>query len=187
MRQRIHSTAIYLPDTVTLNPHISSSGPRSRIFSNDNYTQETKPEEAQMFHFTDLQAHWAWSLAAGLVLYSIAGMVYRVYFSPLSKFPGPKLAAATLFYEGYYDVIKQGQYTFKIRELHKKYGSSSFPSLENPLTRTRLQVQSSVSAHTNFTSTTQNTTRRSTHGIPQGTSTSTTQCNSAPQSQTSAP
>ncbi|KAL5325161.1 hypothetical protein ACEPPN_006284 [Leptodophora sp. 'Broadleaf-Isolate-01'] len=75
-----------------------------------------------MLQLSDLQTHWVLSLAACLVLYNVAGIVYRVYFSPLSKFPGPKLAAATLFYEAYYDVIKQGQYTFKIRELHKKYG-----------------------------------------------------------------
>lgn len=52
----------------------------------------------------------------------IARRVYSIYFGPLSKFPGPKLAAATLWYEFYYDVILQGRYTFKIKELHEKYG-----------------------------------------------------------------
>jgi hypothetical protein len=56
------------------------------------------------------------------LLYCIAGVIYRLYLSPLAKFPGPKLAAATLWYEAYYDVVKKGQYTFKIKELHKKYG-----------------------------------------------------------------
>ena len=50
--------------------------------------------------------------------------IYSVYFGPLSKFPGPKLAAATLWYEFYYDVVLQGQYTFKIKELHGQYGTS---------------------------------------------------------------
>jgi hypothetical protein len=58
----------------------------------------------------------------GLILSFITRRVYSVYFGPLSKFPGPKLAAATLWYEFYYDVICQGNYTFKIKELHKKYG-----------------------------------------------------------------
>jgi hypothetical protein len=58
----------------------------------------------------------------GLLLSFIARRVYSVYFGPLSIFPGPKLAAATLWYEFYYDVILQGNYTFKIKELHKKYG-----------------------------------------------------------------
>ena len=48
--------------------------------------------------------------------------IYRLFLSPLSKFPGPVLAALTIYYEAYYDIVKGGQYTFKIRELHKKYG-----------------------------------------------------------------
>lgn len=57
-----------------------------------------------------------------VALYVGAGIVYRLILSPIAKFPGPKLAAVTLWYEFYYDVIKQGQYTFKIREFHKQYG-----------------------------------------------------------------
>lgn len=57
------------------------------------------------------------------ILLCLAGiLVRRLFFSPLAKFPGPKLAAATFLYEAYYDVVKQGQYTFKIKELHEKYG-----------------------------------------------------------------
>lgn len=64
-------------------------------------------------------------LVIALILFIsyIAQTVYSVYFGPLSKFPGPKLAAATLLYEFYYDIICKGQYTFKIRELHKIYGA----------------------------------------------------------------
>lgn len=58
----------------------------------------------------------------GLIFSFVAQRVYSVYFGPLSKFPGPKLAAATLWYEFYYDVILQGNYTFKLKELHNKYG-----------------------------------------------------------------
>lgn len=61
--------------------------------------------------------------AAVAALVCTAGLVlYRLYLGPLANFPGPKLAAATLWYEFYYDVIKHGQYTFKIKELHRKYG-----------------------------------------------------------------
>jgi hypothetical protein len=55
-------------------------------------------------------------------LFVVAWTIYSVYLGPLAKFPGPKLAAATLWYECYYDVILGGQYTFKIEELHRKYG-----------------------------------------------------------------
>lgn len=54
--------------------------------------------------------------------YCISLAVYRLYFSPLARFPGPKLAALTLWYEFYYDVIKRGRYTWRIAELHERYG-----------------------------------------------------------------
>lgn len=58
----------------------------------------------------------------------ITTAVYRLYLSPLAKFPGPKLAAVSLWYEFYYDVVKRGRYTWKIAELHKQYGESSIHS-----------------------------------------------------------
>lgn len=56
------------------------------------------------------------------ILFIGAWILYSVYLGPLAKFPGPKLAAAALWYEFYYDVILFGQYIFKIKELHKQYG-----------------------------------------------------------------
>lgn len=56
------------------------------------------------------------------VVYLVGVVLYRLYLSPLAKFPGPKLAAVTYLYELYYDIIKRGKYTFKIRDLHAKYG-----------------------------------------------------------------
>lgn len=61
-------------------------------------------------------------LSVFFVLYVISLYVYRIYFDPLSTIPGPKLAAASLWYEFYYDVIKEGRYTWKIWEMHDKYG-----------------------------------------------------------------
>lgn len=48
--------------------------------------------------------------------------VYRLYFHPLSRFPGPKLAALTPWYELYYDVVLDGQYHHQRQKLHKIYG-----------------------------------------------------------------
>ena len=75
------------------------------------------------------------ALSALLAIFYLAyGALYRLYFSPVAKFPGPKLAGLTFLYEFYYDVIKRGKYTFKIRELHKQYGRTRFcPSTLYPL------------------------------------------------------
>ena len=63
------------------------------------------------------------TLSAGLLIgYCVVGVIYRLFFHPLAKFPGPRLAAATQWYEFYYDCIQFGQYTFKIARLHEKYG-----------------------------------------------------------------
>jgi cytochrome P450 len=60
--------------------------------------------------------------AALVVLYTISLAVYRLYFHPLSRFPGSKLAALTLWYEFYYDVVKRGQHIWQIEAMHRRYG-----------------------------------------------------------------
>jgi len=59
---------------------------------------------------------------AGNILYCLTLVIYRLCFHPLARYPGPKLAAISWWYEFYYDGILYGKYTFKIQELHKKYG-----------------------------------------------------------------
>ena len=56
------------------------------------------------------------------VIYAAALAFYRLFLSPISSIPGPKLAACTFWYEFYYDVVKRGRYTWKIADLHKQYG-----------------------------------------------------------------
>ncbi|CAG7962115.1 unnamed protein product [Penicillium nalgiovense] len=57
-----------------------------------------------------------------LIAYKGTQVIYRLYFSPLAKFPGPRLAAATSLYEFYFDIIRGGQFMFELNRLHDKYG-----------------------------------------------------------------
>lgn len=59
-----------------------------------------------------------------ICLHFISVALYRLWFSPLAKFPGPKLAALTFWVEFYHDVVRRGQYTFEIIKMHEKYGMS---------------------------------------------------------------
>ena len=61
--------------------------------------------------------------------------VYRLLFHPLAKFPGPKLAALTTWYEGYYDCVAyKGRFTFKLKDLHDLYGTFLLVDGQFPLT-----------------------------------------------------
>ncbi|KAF2821517.1 trichodiene oxygenase [Ophiobolus disseminans] len=70
-----------------------------------------------------MQYNMSWPALVGVALaYYGTLALYRLFLHPLTRFPGPKLAACSRWYEGYYDVILGGQYTKKIAELHKIYG-----------------------------------------------------------------
>lgn len=56
------------------------------------------------------------------VLYYVAVIIYRLYLHPLRSIPGPRLAAATGWYDFYYDVYLKGEILFKLKELHETYG-----------------------------------------------------------------
>lgn len=67
-----------------------------------------------------------WSLVLSLLaiycFYGIWLAIYRLFLSPLSRFPGPKLAAATGWYQSYYELATWAKGHFKIKDLHDKYG-----------------------------------------------------------------
>ncbi|KAF1833619.1 cytochrome P450 [Decorospora gaudefroyi] len=59
---------------------------------------------------------------AAYMCYLFGLAFYRLYLHPLSKFPGPRIAALTSWYEAYYEIALKGQYSRKISELHDSYG-----------------------------------------------------------------
>ena len=61
-------------------------------------------------------------IAISLVCYTLYGAIHRLFLSPVAAIPGPKLAILSFWYEFYYDVVLHGRYTWKIADLHKKYG-----------------------------------------------------------------
>ena len=58
---------------------------------------------------------------AATVTFFFVRLIYRLYFHPLAKFPGPKLAAATSLYNAYYDCIGEGLCK-ELPKLHRQYG-----------------------------------------------------------------
>lgn len=64
----------------------------------------------------------ALGLIALITSYSAGLAIYRLFFSPLAGFPGPKIAAVTGYYESYYDIVLGGRYFSKISDMHEKYG-----------------------------------------------------------------
>lgn len=73
-------------------------------------------------------------VAAGIVgaftVYSIVLVVYRLWFHPLAGFPGPKLLAATTWYEAYVDLVHH-DFPERLAKIHEKYGK--YPSPPNSL------------------------------------------------------
>ncbi|KAJ3521435.1 hypothetical protein NMY22_g12318 [Coprinellus aureogranulatus] len=55
-------------------------------------------------------------------LFLISRAISRLYFHPLSRFPGPPLAALTDYYVSYYVIFKSGAWVAQLRTLHEQYG-----------------------------------------------------------------
>lgn len=74
-----------------------------------------------MSHAIDFRYAALLALAV-LIFRGLFIVLYRLYFHPLAKFPGPKLAAASRLYEFWYQGIKRTEFPEKIKEMHRQYG-----------------------------------------------------------------
>ena len=63
------------------------------------------------------------AICATQLVWAVLLVVYRLFVHPLAKIPGPKFAAATSWYEAYYDIVQRGKYVFEVQELHEQYGN----------------------------------------------------------------
>lgn len=108
-------------------------------------------------------------LVVAVAAYYATLAFYRLFLDPLARFPGPKAAAVSRWYEAYYDVFLGGKYTFKIAQLHKEYGK--LPRETHKCHTHSQQVPSSVSVRTNCMWRTQHSSRRFTALMGVGTST----------------
>lgn len=59
------------------------------------------------------------------VITAAALVLHRLCVSPLATIPGPKFAAATRWYEFYYDCVLPGKFFLEIERMHKLYGLPS--------------------------------------------------------------
>ena len=85
------------------------------------------PQMAVLKEIFSSNTFYMW-VTVSTCLYFVTLAIYRLYFSPLAKFPGPKLAGLTFNVEFYHDVIRRGQYTFEIAKMHEKYGENNVHS-----------------------------------------------------------
>lgn len=78
-----------------------------------------------------------WDSVSALLIVGALGTtalaLYRLYFHPLSKFPGPPLAAITHYYAAYYDLWKDGAQVSQLEVLHKIYGEFKTHTRITPL------------------------------------------------------
>lgn len=67
------------------------------------------------------------ALLALWMFYHIARGLYNISpLHPLNHVPGPKLAAMSLLYEFWYDMVLGGTYTQQIKVMHQTYGEIIF-------------------------------------------------------------
>ena len=62
-------------------------------------------------------------LALAVAIYFLDSILHHLCLSPIAGFPGPKIAAATGWYEFYYEYFVNGTYYLEIEKMHQIYGS----------------------------------------------------------------
>ncbi|PSN59687.1 cytochrome P450 [Corynespora cassiicola Philippines] len=87
--------------------------------------------------------------AAAFLTYRLFVVFYRLFLSPIAKFPGPQLAGATSLYGFYFNLVRKGRYVFEIERMHNIYApivriNPHELSIRDPEFYDRLYVSGSV-------------------------------------------
>ncbi|KIK60728.1 hypothetical protein GYMLUDRAFT_600562 [Collybiopsis luxurians FD-317 M1] len=62
-------------------------------------------------------------LLTSLIFSYLTGLgLYRLFFHPLHRYPGPVIAALTDLYEVYHNIVRGGGLVTEIERLHQLYG-----------------------------------------------------------------
>lgn len=93
--------------------------------------------------WSDMLRLLAVSLTVAAVLRGVCMVVYRIFFHPLAKVPGPLLARASYFYCFWYN-INGGRMYLQTQRLHEKYGTGIL-TRSSPIDVSNTMVRSSGS------------------------------------------
>lgn len=71
-----------------------------------------------------IQSYILIAVVLSWIVYQAGLVIYRLYFHPLAKFPGPKLSASSRWWECIQDLFtgQGGEYILQVEEMHDKYG-----------------------------------------------------------------
>lgn len=72
--------------------------------------------------FDSALRNWGPHLLTLATLWMVVKSVYNLYFHPLARFPGPRFAAASSWWQVYIEVITEQSLSLKLWELHSIYG-----------------------------------------------------------------
>ena len=78
--------------------------------------------QTTMEHSTSLSMSVTVCLALFLLSTTVAQAIKRLYSHPLARYPGPLLAASTMWYKTYYDIVMDGGWAEHLEHLHSVYG-----------------------------------------------------------------
>ena len=78
---------------------------------------------ATMGSLKDVPSYVYYIAIAATYLFSV--VIYRRYFHPLAKVPGPFLATVSHLYQFYHNSIRKGQLYLEIEKLHERYGMNT--------------------------------------------------------------